>query len=42
MPDNDDEPSHALMREIAATARFRDKLADAAAAREAHRRLRRL
>jgi len=34
MPDNEDEPSHALMREIAATARFRDKLADAAAARE--------
>jgi len=34
MPDNDDEPSHALMREIAATARFRDKLAGAAAARE--------
>jgi trans-aconitate 2-methyltransferase len=34
MPDNADEPSHALMREIAATARFRDKLADAAAARE--------
>ena len=33
-PDNLDEPSHALMREIAATARFRDKLADAAAARE--------
>ena len=33
-PDNQDEPSHALMREIAATARFRDKLADAAAARE--------
>jgi trans-aconitate 2-methyltransferase len=34
MPDNEDEPSHALMREIAATARFRDKLADSAAARE--------
>ena len=34
MPDNEDEPSHALMREIAATARFRDKLADAASARE--------
>jgi trans-aconitate 2-methyltransferase len=34
MPDNEDEPSHALMREIAATARFRDKLAGAAAARE--------
>jgi len=34
MPDNDSEPSHALMREIAATARFRDKLAGAAAARE--------
>jgi trans-aconitate 2-methyltransferase len=33
-PDNEDEPSHALMREIAATARFRDKLAGAAAARE--------
>ena len=34
MPDNQDEPSHVLMREIAATARFRDKLADAAAARQ--------
>ena len=34
VPDNEDEPSHALMREIAATARFRDKLVDAAAARE--------
>jgi trans-aconitate 2-methyltransferase len=34
MPDNEDEPSHALMREIAATARFRDKLAGAATARE--------
>jgi trans-aconitate 2-methyltransferase len=34
MPDNEDEPSHALMREIAATSRFRDKLADAAAARQ--------
>jgi trans-aconitate 2-methyltransferase len=33
-PDNEDEPSHALMREIAATPRFRDKLADAAAGRE--------
>ena len=32
-PDNEDEPSHALMREIAATARFRDKLAEAAGAR---------
>ena len=35
MPDNEDEPSHALMREIAATARFRDKLADAAAVLDA-------
>jgi trans-aconitate 2-methyltransferase len=34
MPDNAIEPSHALMREIAATARFRNKLAGAAAARE--------
>ena len=34
MPDNEDEPSHALMREIAATARFCDKLADAASSRE--------
>jgi trans-aconitate 2-methyltransferase len=34
MPDNENEPSHALMREIAATARFRGKLAGAAAARE--------
>ena len=34
VPDNEREPSHALMREIAATARFRDKLAGAAAARE--------
>ena len=34
MPDNANEPSHALMREVASTARFRDKLAGAAAARE--------
>jgi len=34
VPDNEDEPSHALMREIAATARFGDKLAGAAAGRE--------
>jgi trans-aconitate 2-methyltransferase len=34
MPDNEDEPSHALMREVAATARFRVKLADAGKARE--------
>ena len=34
MPDNEREPSHALMREVAATPRFRDKLAHAAAERE--------
>lgn len=34
MPDNENEPTHALMREIAALPRFRDKLAGAAAARE--------
>jgi trans-aconitate 2-methyltransferase len=34
VPDNLDEPSHALMREIAGRAPFRDKLADAKAARE--------
>jgi trans-aconitate 2-methyltransferase len=35
MPDNENEPTHALMREIAAEPRFRDKLAHAADAREA-------
>jgi len=35
MPDNEDEPTHVLMREIAAEPRFRDKLAGAAGAREA-------
>jgi len=34
MPDTENEPSHVLMREIAARPRFRDKLGDAAAARE--------
>ncbi len=34
MPDNEDEPTHVLMREIAAEPRFRDKLAGAAGARE--------
>ncbi|THD47592.1 MAG: trans-aconitate 2-methyltransferase [Bradyrhizobium sp.] len=34
MPDNENEPTHALMREIAAGPRFRVKLADAAAARQ--------
>ena len=34
MPDNFDQPSHALMREVAARAPFRDKLANASAARE--------
>lgn len=34
MPDNEGEPSHRLMREIAARPRFRDKLAKAAEARE--------
>ena len=34
MPDNEDEPTHVLMREIAAEPRFRDKLAQAAGARE--------
>jgi trans-aconitate 2-methyltransferase len=34
MPDNENEPTHALMREIAAMPRFRDKLAGAAGARE--------
>jgi trans-aconitate 2-methyltransferase len=33
-PDNLDEPSHVLMREVAARAPFREKLAGAAAARE--------
>jgi trans-aconitate 2-methyltransferase len=33
-PDNLDQPSHALMREIAALAPFRDKLADVAAERQ--------
>lgn len=33
-PDNLDEPSHALMRKVAARPRFRDKLAGAAAARD--------
>lgn len=35
MPDNLDEPSHALMRAVAAEPRFRDRLAGAAAARVA-------
>jgi trans-aconitate 2-methyltransferase len=34
MPDNEDEPTHVLMREIAAEPRFRDKLAGAAGVRE--------
>jgi trans-aconitate 2-methyltransferase len=34
MPDNEAEPSHVLMREIAAGERFRDKLAGAGSARE--------
>jgi len=34
MPDSENEPTHALMREIAAAPRFRDKLSSAAAARE--------
>jgi trans-aconitate 2-methyltransferase len=34
MPDNENEPTHVLMREVAATPRFRDKLAGAAAVRE--------
>ncbi len=34
MPDNEDEPTHVLMREIAAEPRFRDKLAQSAGARE--------
>jgi trans-aconitate 2-methyltransferase len=34
VPDNFDEPSHALMREVAARAPFREKLARAALARE--------
>ena len=34
MPDNEDEPTHVLMREIASEPRFRDKLARAAAGRE--------
>ncbi len=33
MPDNEDEPTHALMREIAATTPFRQKLANAGAGR---------
>ncbi len=35
MPDNEDQPTHALMREIAGEPRFRDKLGRAAGAREA-------
>jgi len=35
MPDNINEPSHALMREVAARPQFRAKLGHAAAAREA-------
>lgn len=35
MPDNLDEPSHALMRAVAAAPRFRERLADAAGARTA-------
>ncbi len=34
MPDNENEPTHVLMREIAARPQFRDKLAQAADARE--------
>lgn len=34
MPDNENEPTHVLMREIAGEARFRDKLTQAAGARE--------
>ena len=34
MPDNEGEPTHVLMREIAAEPRFRDKLAGSARARE--------
>jgi trans-aconitate 2-methyltransferase len=34
MPDNEDEPTHALMRAVAAEPPFRDKLAHAARARE--------
>jgi trans-aconitate 2-methyltransferase len=34
MPDNFDQPSHVLMREVASRAPFRNKLADASAARE--------
>ena len=34
MPDNENEPTHVLMREVAAASRFRDKLANAAAMRE--------
>ena len=33
MPDNEDEPTHVLMREIAAEPRFRDKLAQRGGAR---------
>jgi len=35
MPDNEDEPTHVLMREIAGEPRFRDKLTQSAGAREA-------
>jgi trans-aconitate 2-methyltransferase len=35
MPDNENEPTHVLMREIAAEPRFRDNLAQAGRAREA-------
>ena len=42
MPDNEAEPTHALMREIAATPPFRDKLAGVGASREAIGALRRL
>ena len=34
MPDNENEPTHILMRETARRPEFRDKLAHAAAARE--------
>ena len=42
MPDNEAEPTHVLMREIAASERFRAKLAGAGGNARADRRLRRL